>query len=317
MTNKRLIYFILVIAMIAQSGKSVNAAFLWRIQDARNTALGKVPEVESLYGTKEKFRLVSSYSGLCLGVGIDHLEAGRVRAIAGIGKAGCLNLEWSTLRLSNLYYEDVFNTTWVFDVPTLLGLGGSPLPGATGILAEFGFNILRHGYTPDEYSVNDPVFLSCTSKQNYSCNFGTVLQYPGWIAGIRILDLLEPDVGLASQDYVPLQAQLFAQVTRQGYRIANIITVNELSFLTGITYRNQDWGSIWAKVNPAIGFEGKCLNRSLTVRAGINSSSLSTGVGLHFNLWGIGNTTFDYTCTWPYSVSGPAFNHLATVTFSL
>jgi len=317
MINKRLTYFILVIAIIAQSVKSANAAFSWRIQDARNTALGKVPEVKSLYGTKEKFRLVSSYSGLCLGVGIGHLQAGAVRAIAGIGKAGCLNLEWSTLRLGNLYYEDVFNTTWVFDVPTLLGPGGSPLLGTTGILAEFGFNVLMHGYTPDEYSVSDPVFLYCTSRQNYSYNFGAVLQYPGWIVGIRVLDLLEPDVGLASPDYVPLRAQLFTQGTRQGCRIANIITVNELSFLTGITYRNQNWGSIWAKLDPAIGLEGKCLNRSLAVRVGINNSSLSTGVGLHFNLWGIGNTTFDYTCTWPYSVSGPVFNHLATVTISL
>jgi hypothetical protein len=158
----------------------------------------------------------------------------------------------------------------------------------------WGMNIkmLGHGFTKDRYTESDPVFESGDSKSALSLDLGMLLLYKKLLFGMYLRDLNQPDVGLDSEDKVPMEIR-----TGVGFNLGR--------FISAVDFSSRD-----KLINMHAGCEYRI--KALALRAGFNLDEVTAGFGLKKGI-----IKMDYSFIWPLSIKESYGTHRISLTFKL
>ena len=225
--------------------------------------------------------------------GLDEVDMGLnyLAFAAPMGPYGTVGCSWASFVSKGEYQEDAFIASYARWLNSFL---------AGGISIKY----LGHKYTLDGRSVNDPVFAGGDSKYAVTADIGlfggaAVRGLPNPVmAGLSIKNLTQPDIGLKSEDKVPMEATAGASYEiKPGLKVAG-----------DLSYRLQEWGKSSDKMNVRLGGEMWLMNRMLGIRAGGNFSDICLGLGFSYPM----NTVelqFDYGFVYPMQVSQTQGTH--------
>lgn len=131
--------------------------------------------------------------------------------------------------------------------------------------------MLYHGYEPDEYTIDDPVFSSGRDKYALSLDLGILTKFYNKLRiGLVVKDIVEPDVGLKDEDKVPYTLKLGSSYF---HRFAGYKFLYTIDF----TYRNQEY-------DIAGGIEWYVADENFRIRFGGNLTELTSGINYGFDL---------------------------------
>lgn len=214
-----------------------------------------------------------------------------------IRNSGTITFAWTDYTANNIYREDAYYLSYAFDAtPFLPSLETRRTSLAVGVNGKY----LMHQYELDARTYNDPVFKRDRSKGDFSADFGLLLhkelQDSSSInAGLSLRNIVQPDLGLAQADIVPLETRLGANYytsVLRGVYCANIaVDVAQRDKETNYHFGGECW------LVPAFG-----------LRAGFNANELAFGLSGDLTL-----STFDlrldYTFLWPLYIMETSGSH--------
>ena len=261
--------------------------------------LGKLtrPEVNFMYS-----RL---YTGLeKVDIGLSYMAY-----VLPIESLGSFGLSWSNFNTTGLYREDTVMLSY-----------GRMLKNEYDITDARTFYIgtnvkyLSHGYKLDAYSQRDPVFAKGTTKGAVTFDLGTIVSprirgMEELSFGASIKNITEPDVGLLTEDKVPLEVRAGIAYYIYGLRFVERISVRDITLAFDMQFRNQEWGATWDMWNIHGGVEGWFAQRSLGLRAGGNVNEFTTGFSFVKQISPEFGIQFDYAFIWPFAIRNTYGSH--------
>lgn len=143
------------------------------------------------------------------------------------------------------------NKIYDFDIKTFSGIN---------------LKYLRNQFVLDQRTINDPVFTSGSSKDNYTLDLGFLFVKDNLSAGISGKNLTQPDTGLTNKENLPVELRLGL-----GYKFLN----SRLS--VDVSYREQQWGKMEDKINVHLGIENELFKDVLNIVAGVNMTEFGCG----------------------------------------
>lgn len=234
--------------------------------------------------------------------------------VVPLNRIGVFGLSWANFNLSGRYVEDTITFTYSREInPLFRSLFRKRLVPEINV----GLNLksMYHSYSLDERTENDPVFDKGRSKGQFSADIGVWLKpapesLTGLAAGIAVKNINQPDVGLKTEDQVPLEVG--AGVS---YRIKKVKGLTNLLFAIDMTHRNQDWGNSMDKKDIRFGTEGWLVEESIGLRLGVNLSEISSGFTLKIpEDLGL-NLKVDYAFLWPIYIKNTIGSHRVSLTY--
>lgn len=236
--------------------------------------------IAQMKDAEASFMYATLFSGLDLKAGDDKVTLGLnylsfVYPKSGLGAFG---VSWANFTASNLYKEDTYVLTYAkklndwFSMPPIVYLG-------------LNLKLLNHAYTLDKYAQSDPVFANGNSKGGFTIDVGTLVKpFDRFAFGLTAKNLTQPDVGLESEDKVPMEL-----IVGAAYRYTKITPAVNVSMRDG-------------EVRYHVGVESWLLNKMLGLRAGYNPTEAALG----FSFNGIRGKTLglnvDYSFILPLQV---------------
>lgn len=245
------------------------------------------------------------YAQLFTGV---NLYAGEESSKLGLGyfswvpdiqdrRYGSFALSWSHFSATSLYREDSFVLSYA-DSLLFQDVPREPIL-AYGINLKF----LRHSFTTDARTEQDPVFAGGTDANGITVDLGFLYKpnfavLPGLQFGLAGQNLNEPDVGLASTDRVPRRIALGA-----AYKDPSMPLVGPSLEYSKRGDRTMMTGAWEAWIVPD----------TFAMRVGGNQDQIGGGMGYQFSLFGKVGMRLDYSLLWPFNVDGTNGSHRVSI----
>ena len=244
----------------------------------------------------EKPEVNFMYSKLFYGLEDTDLSSGFAGFVCPISKFNSLGIHWANFISLDEYSEDMLGLSYGFAVFEQIYFG-------------FTLKYLNHSYVLDERTKNDPVFSSGKSKYGITLDLGALAKFDNFSVGISGKNITEPDVRLKTKDTVPMQI-----TAGFGYNVEEFLFLKNFLMVFDTSYRNQEWGSTFDKLNFNLGFEFYPV-KPLTLRIGGNASGISLGSGIKFSKLSIFELQLDYAFLYPLYVKETVGTHRVSLIF--
>jgi len=249
-------------------------------------------ELSAMYA--QLFSGLTLYSGnSTTGGDVSHLDQSYVSFISRPSRFGSFGISWANFNTTHLYREDTVALTYARYAGDFIPVLDNAV--AIGVNAKY----LRHAFTLDANTVNDPVFQAGTSASALTVDVG-ILWKPeegalqGWRIGLSGQNLTEPNVGFQTTDRVPREVRLGAAY--QSKQMPWLVPALDLTRRAGVTGVNG-------------GVESWLFHDSLGLRAGANRDEGSAGISYYQTLSKKFGFRIDYGFTIPYYVQDTAGSH--------
>jgi len=220
---------------------------------------------------------------------------------------GSLGIAFTNFNTSNLYKESVYLLNYAVQIEKFLRM---PFKAYCGI----NLKVLNHGYSLDQRTLADPVFADKNKKSAISFDAGLLfMPITNMKMGFVLKDITQPDVGLKTEDKIPMELRLGTSFKKEKIHFLNI---EDILFSIDFSYRNQKWGKSENKINIYLGAESWFFKKLFSLRFGGNYSQISTGFGFKLNevLW-VRRLVLNYAFVWPIYVEGNAYTHKVSIDF--
>lgn len=248
-------------------------------------------------------RLEATFMSAKLFAGLEAVEVGQnfFSYIYPLGGAfGDMAVEWASLYTPELYREDAFSLSY-----------GRYAVRTQRLEVSFGANVkyLKHEYTLDRRTASDPVFAGKTSAGAGSVDAGALLSWPeqGFSIGVAGKNLNTPDIGLKTEDKVPNENSIgFAYYCEK-------MKEPSLEYFTVAL----DVVSRAKTLDTRIGAETWFFDGAFAVRLGMQSTSVTAGLGYEFKTGGDTSLVIDYAFGWPLHIEDSIGTHRMGITLRL
>jgi hypothetical protein len=185
-----------------------------------------------------------------------------------LGRRFSMGASHHSFQVASLLKEEETACGWAYQVHPRLSVGAN-------------VSYLRHAYTaPDSRSAADPIFAKGNSKSAFSGDVGIIIKPLSFLqVGGSVRHFNRPDLGLAAEDRVPLEA-----------RGGLWLHLGMVHILSDVQYRDagpEISGS--RELKWSAGTELNLLPK-MNVRFGATGQQMTTGLGIT-----IGNLTLDYS----------------------
>jgi len=239
------------------------------------------------------------YAKLYTGLDTVDLGLNYAAVVYPLKNIGSFGLSWANFISADQYREDTITLAYANSIKRL-----SP-----ELLFGLNMKYLRHSYTLDDRTVDDPVFAQGNARSNITADLGLwsrpiPKRLPGLSIGLLVRNITRPDVGLKTRDTVPAEIRIGG-----AYKINRFKSMNNILFALDITGRNQEWGSTEDKLNLHLGTEAWFVNEILGVRVGGNLTELSFGFGIKAPKKIKFDFQLDYALLWPLQIHETTGSH--------
>lgn len=217
---------------------------------------------------------------------------GYIFPVEDIGSFGMLLCNFN----SSNYQENVISMYYAKNIKEKISLG-------------LGIKYLFHKYILDERSKVDPVFLDAKdNKDNFTLDLGVLIAVNRkFNLGISAKNLTQPDMGLKSQDVVPIQLRAGVK-----YTVSRIFSLRDTCIALDVSYRMQEYGSETDKTNLAFGVESQLTNFLIT-RLGANLTEASLGFSIVLPQVYNVNFKLNYAFLFPFELNSTLGTHRLSV----
>lgn len=238
------------------------------IADDANAGLWNPAGLGQINQREGTFMYAKPYAGLP-GVNLGLVTFGFVYPVVGRGVAG---FNWANFTSAREYQENTCLLSYALDIMPYI-VAKSKMKVYTGL----NLKLLNHRYiiSDEEKEIHrqagDPTFEEETSASAYTMDIGFLIKpIPRLSIGLSGKNLLSANVGLATEDKVPMEAGIGV-----GYKFA--LPKVELNSGLDFSYRAQTWGKFRNKANIRLGSEAWFAGERLAIRAGGNLNELTAG----------------------------------------
>lgn len=259
-------------------GAGKGGAFIATADDASSITWNPAA-LSQIFMREGMFSYHKPYAGL---EGID-LSMGYFSVVAPVYGIANFGAAVSSFNGDGLYKENVYQITVAKEF--LISFPGyQPVRFGIGLSLKY-FN---HSYIWDDEikSLNDPITRQ-DSAGAPTIDLGFLMQTRYELPiGLTIKNLLPADVGLVSEDIVPMEINIGA-----AYRFGAIGAFEEVTPEIKLGYRDQEYGS---KFNYAVGIETWFSMHTIGFRMGYNNNEIAAGISFEKYIGNIG-FRIDYT----------------------
>jgi hypothetical protein len=248
--------------------------------------------------------------------GLDDVRIGMnyaafIHHFAGFGSIG---LNWAGLFSYDQYREDTVSISFSKKMDDYIKRHINKNI-ASEISVGINMKYLIHTFVLDERTEDDPVFAGGNSKGNISFDMGFWMRpHPGLVPGLVTAAVFKninrPDMGLESEDRVPLESRFGVSYVFDTWRFFEDILID-----IDMTYRGQSWGKFGDKANLQAGIEAWIMDGLFAIRAGKNSTELTSGIGLNTSDRLILDICVDYAFIWPAYIKDTFGSHRISVVY--
>jgi hypothetical protein len=254
-------------------------------------------ELSAMYS--QLFTGLTLYSGnTTTGNDISHLGQTYLSYVSRPTPYGSFGISYANFSATHLYREDTVDLTYAKYLGDFFPVLDSAW--AFGVNAKY----LRHSFTLDAATVNDPVFQGGSSASAMTMDAG-ILWKPeegrleGWRVGLTGQNLTSPNIGLQSADRVPAEGRLgFAYQSKQRPWLVPALDLTTRSGVMGVNGGLESW----------------LFHDTLGLRAGGNNNEGSAGISYYQPLSKKTGFRLDYSFTAPFSVEGTTGSHRLQLT---
>jgi hypothetical protein len=210
-------------------------------------------------------------------------------------KFGTLGIAWGAISSPNLYREDT----------AAIGYGRTmnDIVKIRNLDISLGVNVkyLKHEYTLDIRTVNDPVFAHGNSAAATTGDAGILVEWvnTGLNFALASRNITSPDVGLNSPDIVYTE-NVFA-VSHYAPTLPYLRLPHFTSALD-IVSRNTN-------TDLRLGAESRFYNGAFAIRAGGSQEDVTFGLGYEISLSGNSKIIVDYSFAWPLQIQDTTGSH--------
>ncbi|MBN1385008.1 MAG: type IX secretion system membrane protein PorP/SprF [Elusimicrobia bacterium] len=264
------------------------------VADDANAPLWNPAGISQVGRQEGTFMYAKPYWGL-ENISLGFMYFGYVRPLPGNKSIG---VSWTNFDGAGFYREDTISVT---DARYLI---------VDNWYFAFGINIkyLNHKYYWDEEAetrTNDPVIEAGRSKDAFTFDMGILVKLKEKLSfGFSGKNITQPDVGLESEDKVPMELRGgFA------YRLEKWKAIEDIIPAVDVSYRHQQWGDYYDKLDIHFGCEGWFIEKKYGVRTGINLEEVSLGGSFRQNLIDVLDMQMDYAFLWPLKISNNSGTH--------
>jgi len=255
------------------------------------------------------FMYARLYTGLKLHAGWEETFLGLnyFSCVLPIKKIIALGIDWRNFVSTDLYQEDTISLSFGKNLKDMFP---RLIPDISlGLSAKY----LKHEFTLDERTKTSEVFKEGSAKDTFTFDVGILVKSgaardKGLSFGLFHRNVTHPDVGLATNDPVPMETRLGFAYKAKGYYIGKLEVRDIICAVEG-SYRAQDWGDTVDKINFHLGWEAWFLKGLIGLRAGGNMNEVTVGASLdksfakHFGL------RIDYAFIWPLEIQETSGSH--------
>jgi hypothetical protein len=213
------------------------------------------------------------------------------------GERGNFAVTWAALSSAALYREDTGSISYGRYI------GGPNL--SLGANLKF----LRHEYSTDLRSVDDPVFADGTLKNAVTADVGLLVGVPdtGLTFGFTGKNITSPDVGLKTVDKLPMET-VFGVAYYQDRM--PYIALPACTVALDIVNRDQ-------QVDYRLGAEAWFFDERFAIRAGGRAEEVTFGLGYEIKIVSDMKLIVDYALAWPLQVEETSGSHRIGLTIRL
>ena len=254
-------------------------------------------EVSAMYS--QLFSGLTLYSGnSTTGGDTSTLSQSYLSYVSRPSRFGSFGVSWANFNTTHLYREDTVALTYARYLGDLFPVLDNAW--AIGVNAKY----LRHAFTLDATTVNDPVFQGGSSAGAMTVDAGILWKpeegnFQGWRVGLTGQNLTNPNVGLQTEDRVPVEGRLgFAYQSKQMPWLVPALDLTTRSGVTGVNGGLESW----------------LFHDALGLRAGGNNNEGSAGISYYQSLSKKTGFRLDYSFTAPFAVEGTSGSHRLQVT---
>jgi hypothetical protein len=278
-------------------GAGKGGAFIATADDA-STVFWNPAALSQIFMREAMFSYHKPYAGLD---GIN-MYRGYVSAVFPLEGIASFGLSATAYDVNSLYKENVYmlSASKYFNMK---------FPGYKPVLFSTGVNLkyLYHSYNWDAEikALGDPI----TDKAGagaFSVDIGFLAQpryeFP---IGVCVKNVIRADVGLESEDIVPMEVNLGA-----AYRMGSIGRFEEVTPELMIGYRAQDYSG---EFRYALGIEGWLSLHTIGLRAGFNPNEVAAGASIERYIGNIG-LRIDYAAVISFAIRDNLGSHRVTTT---
>ena len=215
-------------------------------------------------------------------------------------KYGAVSLSWASLYAPALYREDTAVLNYARSLNDIFKSKYFEL--MAGVSAKY----LRHEYSLDQRTIDDPVFASGSSKAAMTCDAGLLLSFQktGITLGYASRNMTSPDVGLKTQDIVTIE------------NAAGVSYYTDKLPILGLPFFTVDIDAInsGSETDYRFGAETWLLKGKFPLRAGARKEEITAGTGYEFSIGGGAKLVLDYSFAWPLEVEQTMGSHRLGIT---
>lgn len=234
--------------------------------------------------------------------GIDDVNLTQMFA-AGVypTEIGAFGFTVTDFALWGFYRENTISASYSRDIASDIGAG---FPFMTGLNLKY----LTHSYTLDDRTKNiaDPVFDK-TSAGGFTPDIGFLLKPSNFSFGLSALNILQPDVGLKTEDKVPMLVKFGT-----AYRIGDWKFFENITPTVDVSYRKPADNDADMKISA--GVETWFNYNTWAARFGGNDRELSLGFSYN-KMFGESGLQLDYAFLLPLQLADTSGSHRLSLTF--
>ncbi|MDD5067064.1 MAG: hypothetical protein PHF84_08460 [bacterium] len=261
-----------------------------------------------------KNELDSTYSLIYPGLDINNLSQMFFSFVLPIRQTFSIGISYAGLSLKDLYAEQVFQLTYSRKLNSFWSIFGKDL-GKNEFAIGANVKLLRTGYTVDDTMKLDPLF-SGKKNDRTQVTFDAGLLFRIFSSkvnkfyniGLSLMNITQPDMGLKSEDRVPMVFGLGAGIPLQQYGFMEKIRMDNPVFVLGANYRNK-------YLNFSAGWENSFFNEILFLRLGTSMLEFTAGLGFRYDLSKNADILLDYAFVLPYKIESTEGKHVITLKF--
>lgn len=217
--------------------------------------------------------------------------------------AGTFGFTFTDFALWGYYRENMVSAAYSGDLASVLKTG---FPFMAGINLKY----LTHSYTLDDrtQNLNDPVFEE-TSAGGFTPDIGFLLKPSNISFGVSALNILQPDVGLKTEDKVPMILKFGA-----AYRVGDWSAIGgeNITPTADVSYRKPADNDADIKVSG--GIETWFNYHTWAARLGGNDREMTAGFSYN-KMLKESAVQLDYAVLFPLQLSGTSGSHRLALTF--
>lgn len=252
----------------------------------------------------EKFEVSFMYAGLLTGLDMESLSTMQSSLAFNKGFGG-IAINWARFSVDTLYNEDLLILTYA----NSLGEFSSSLDenvyfGISGKMYKTEFKMV------DANLLNDPVFSQGQSKSSYGVDLGCMINlgirkraYDNYRVGISVLNINEPDIGIAQTDRIPREYKggFFYPIPISDSFLEDISISRSLVAFSVSYVSETEW-------NLHLGLENNFFDDLLSVRFGSNLNEIGGGLGFLYSLKSL-DINVNYTFLYPFRIRDSFGSH--------